>query len=295
MAAVPTELMKAVSEHTGVEVSQGFGMTEIGGMGLIQMQPRAQVRGSAGIRGPYIQVKIGIQNADGSVTGEAPSNQIGVLCFKGPCVMPGYAGGRAQEETFSEDGWLNTGDLARMDENEEVWITGRAKDVIIRSGHNIDALIIEDALQGHPAVEVAAAVGKPDAYAGELPIAYVQLKPGADVSANELAAYAKQHIVERAAAPTEVILVDEIPKTGIDKVFKPALRFDAIRRSYENVIAEHPDIKINATVRVDSDPSAGVMASVLLRGSKSAEQEALVTSALSHFTTQFSVQWTSEL
>jgi fatty-acyl-CoA synthase len=294
-SAVPTELMKAVSEHTGVEVSQGFGMTEIGGMGLTQMQPRAQVRGSAGIRGPYIQVKIGIQNADGSATGEAPPNQIGVLCFKGPCVMPGYAGGRAQEETFSDDGWLNTGDLARMDESGEVWITGRAKDLIIRSGHNIDALIIEDALQGHPAVEVAAAVGKPDAYAGELPIAYVQLKPGADVSASELAAYAKQHIVERAAAPTEVILVDEIPKTGIDKVFKPALRFDAIRRSYENVIAEHPDIKINATVRVDSDPSAGVMASVLLRGSKSAEQEALVTSALSHFTTQFSVQWTSEL
>jgi len=283
-----------VSEHTGVEVSQGFGMTEIGGMGLTQMQPRAQVRGSAGIRGPYIQVKIGIQNADGSVTGEAPPNQIGVLCFKGPCVMPGYAGGRAQEETFSDDGWLNTGDLARMDENEEVWITGRAKDVIIRSGHNIDALIIEDALQGHPAVEVAAAVGKPDAYAGELPIAYVQLKPGTDVSADELAAYAKQHIVERAAAPTEVILVEEIPKTGIDKVFKPALRFDAIRRSYENVIAEHPAIKVDATVQVGNDPAAGTIASVLLRGDKSAEQEALVTSALSHFTTQFSVQWASE-
>jgi fatty-acyl-CoA synthase len=110
-SAVPTELMKAMSEHTGIEVGQGFGMTEIGGMGLTQMQPRAQVRGSAGIRGPYIQVKIGIQNADGSVTGEAAPNQIGVLCFKGPCVMPGYAEGRAQEETFSDDGWLNTGDL----------------------------------------------------------------------------------------------------------------------------------------------------------------------------------------
>ena len=181
-----------------------------------------------------------------------------------------------------------------MDENGEVWITGRAKDVIIRSGHNIDALIIEDALQGHPAVEMAAAVGKPDVYAGELPIAYVQLKPGADVSASELAAYAKQHIVERAAAPTEVILIDEIPTTGIDKVFKPALRFDAIKRTYESVIAEHPAIKVDASVRVDNDPSAGVMACVLLRGDKSAEQEALVTMALSHFTTQFAVQWASE-
>jgi fatty-acyl-CoA synthase len=290
-SAVPTELMKAMGEHTGIEVGQGFGMTEIGGMGLIQMQPRAQVRGSAGIRGPYIQVKIGIQNADGSVTGEAAPNQIGVLCFKGPCVMPGYAEGRAQEETFSDDGWLNTGDLARMDENGEVWITGRAKDVIIRSGHNIDALIIEDALQGHPAVEVAAAVGKPDAYAGELPIAYVQLKPGADVSATELAAYAKQHIVERAAAPTEVILVDEIPKTGIDKVFKPTLRFDAIRRTYEDVLATHPDIQVEATVEVGNHPSAGVMASISLRGNKSENQEALVRSVLSPFPIQFSVEW----
>jgi len=290
-SAVPTELMKAVSEHTGVEVSQGFGMTEIGGMGLNQMQPQAQVRGSAGIRGPYIQVKIGIQNADGSVTGEAPPNKIGELCFKGPCVMPGYAGGRAQEETFSDDGWLVTGDLARMDENGEVWITGRAKDVIIRSGHNIDALIIEDALQGHPAVEVAAAVGKPDAYAGELPIAYVQLKPGAEVRANELADYAKQHIVERAAAPTEVILVDEIPKTGIDKVFKPALRLDAIRRTYEDVLATHPDIQVEATVEVGNHPTAGVMANISLFGKRSKNQEALVHVALSPFPIQFSVEW----
>jgi fatty-acyl-CoA synthase len=290
-SAVPTELMKAMSEHTGIEVGQGFGMTEIGGMGLTQMQPRAQVRGSAGIRGPYIQVKIGIQNADGSVTGEAAPNQIGVLCFKGPCVMPGYAEGRAQEETFSDDGWLNTGDLARMDENGEVWITGRAKDVIIRSGHNIDALIIEDALQGHPAVEVAAAVGKPDAYAGELPIAYVQLKPGADVSASELAAYAKQHIVERAAAPTEVILIDEIPKTGIDKVFKPTLRFDAIRRTYEDVLATHPDIQVKATVEVGNHPTAGVMANISLYGNSSQDQEALVRAALSPFPIQSRVEW----
>jgi fatty-acyl-CoA synthase len=115
-----------------------------------------------------------------------------------------------------------------------------------------------------------------------------------NVSASELVAYAKQHIVERAAAPVEVILVDEIPKTGIDKVFKPALRFDAIKRTYEGVIADHPDIRVDAVIEVSNDPSAGVMASVLLRGDKSVEQEALVSSALSHFTTQFSVQWASE-
>jgi fatty-acyl-CoA synthase len=205
--------------------------------------------------------------------------------------MTGYVDGRAAQETFTSDGWLNTGDLARMDEYGEVWVTGRAKDVIIRSGHNIDALIIEDALQSHPLVEIAAAVGKPDEYAGELPIAYVQLKPGATISADELRQYARQNVVERAAAPTEVILVDDIPKTGVDKVFKPALRFDAIRRTYEDVIANHPGIQVQATVKVDNHPTAGVMASISLYGTSSQNQEALVRAALSPFPIQFRVEW----
>ena len=97
--------------------------------------------------------------------------------------------------------------------------------------------------------------------------------------------------MERAAAPTEVILVEDIPKTGVDKVFKPALRFDAIRRTYEQLIASHPDIQVEATVVVDNHPTAGVMASILLHGNRSENQEALVRSVLSPFSTQFSVEW----
>jgi fatty-acyl-CoA synthase len=138
---------------------------------------------------------------------------------------------------------------------------------------------------------VVAAVGKPDAYAGELPIAYVQLKPGATISADELRHYARQNVVERAAAPTEVILVDDIPKTGIDKVFKPALRLDAIRRTYEDVIATHPGIRVEATVEVGNHPTAGVMVSISLCGNRSQNQEALVRAALSPFPIQFSVEW----
>jgi len=291
-SAVPTHLMKDVSDLLGMEVAQGFGMTEIAGMGLVQTQPdRDKNLGSSGIRGPYIDVRIGRLDTNGEVVGKADTNEIGVLCFRGPCVMTGYVDGRAAQETFTSDGWLNTGDLARMDEYGEVWVTGRAKDVIIRSGHNIDALIIEDALQSHPLVEIAAAVGKPDEYAGELPIAYVQLKPGATISADELRQYARQNVVERAAAPTEVILVDDIPKTGVDKVFKPALRFDAIRRTYEDVIANHPGIQVQATVKVDNHPTAGVMASISLYGTSSQNQEALVRAALSPFPIQFRVEW----
>jgi fatty-acyl-CoA synthase len=291
-SAVPRTLMKDVGDMLGIDVAQGFGMTEIAGMGLIQTRPEGDRNlGSSGLRGPYIEVKIARQDANGAVVGEADTNEIGVLCFRGPCVMTGYVDGRAQAEAFTNDGWLNTGDLARMDEQGEVWVTGRAKDVIIRSGHNIDALIIEDALQSHPDVEIAAAVGKPDEYAGELPIAYVQLKPGAVIGADELRNYARQNIVERAAAPTEVILVDDIPKTGVDKVFKPALRLDAIRRTYEDAIANHPGIQVEATVEVGNHPTAGVMASISLYGKRSQNQEALVCTVLSPFPIQFSVEW----
>ena len=283
------------SKLLGMEVAQGFGMTEIAGMGLVQVERHGHKKlGSCGIRGPYIDVKIGRLDSNGEVVGEAGTDEIGVLCFRGPCVMEGYVGGRASQETFTNDGWLNTGDLARMDEDGEVWVTGRAKDVIIRSGHNIDALIIEDALQSHPCVEIAAAVGKPDEYAGELPIAYVQLKPGVTVDADDLKRYAREHVVERAAAPTEVILVDDIPKTGVDKVFKPALRLDAVRRTYQHVLATHPDIVVEATVEVANHPTAGVLASISLCGHKSQDQEALVRAALSPFPTQFSIEWQPE-
>ena len=293
-AAVPTHLMKNISDMIGQPVAQGFGMTEIGGMGLAQPQPDEDSYGSTGIRAPYLQVKIGKMQADGSVSGEAATEEIGALCFKGPCVMEGYVGGAGGADLFTADGWLNTGDLARMDGNGEVWITGRAKDLIIRSGHNIDALVIEDALQGHPAVELAAAIGKPDVYAGELPIAYVQLKSNADVTAESLRDYAARHITERAAVPTEVILVEAMPKTGIDKIFKPALRLDAIRRTYEAALAAHPDICVEACVEVANHPRTGVMARVLLHGEQSPSQEALVNAALSGFSTQFELQWVAD-
>jgi fatty-acyl-CoA synthase len=88
-----------------------------------------------------------------------------------------------------------------------------------------------------------------------------------------------------------VILVDEMPKTGIDKIFKPALRFDAIKRTYENRTAENPAIRVAAEVDVVSDPSVGALADVHLHGEKSTEQQALVASSLKHVTTRYSVAW----
>ena len=118
-----------------------------------------------------------------------------------------------------------------LDEQGRLFITGRTKDVIIRGSHNIDPAAIEDALLEHPAVALAAAVGMPDTYAGELPTAFVTLKPGASVTSNELAAFAGDRVPEPAARPKLVWIIDEMPLTPVGKIFKPALRAKAARHA----------------------------------------------------------------
>jgi fatty-acyl-CoA synthase len=120
--------------------------------------------------------------------------------------------------------WGNTGDLGMIDKDGYIWIFGRAKDVIIRGGHNIDANLIEEVLVRHPAVLVAAAIGKPDGAKGELPIAYVQLKPGAKASTEELMDLCRKDVQERAAIPVSITIVDQMPMTAVGKISKPVLR-----------------------------------------------------------------------
>ena len=141
---------------------------------------------------------------------------------------------------IAEGGYLRTGDLGRIDADGYVWITGRAKDLIIRGGHNIDPAQIEDVLMQHPAVAFAGAVGQPDARAGELPCAYVELVAGAGagVEVDELLAHARDHIPEPAAMPKHLEILSELPKTAVGKVFKPDLRRRAIARVFDAALAE---------------------------------------------------------
>lgn len=151
--------------------------------------------------------------------------------------------------------WVNSGDLGTIDSDGYIWLHGRQKDIIIRGGHNIDPSLVEEVLNRHPAVQIAAAVGQPDALKGELPIAYVQLRQGVTVTSDELLALCRKEVVERAAIPIEVIIIDEIPVTAVGKIFKPALRRDAILRivlatikrtldNCEGISAEVADTKV---------------------------------------------------
>ena len=149
-----------------------------------------------------------------------------MLAISGPTVFPGYVTERGRDGYVLDgrgklvDGWLDTGDLARVDADGFVYLSGRAKDLIIRGGHNIDPAVIEDALLAHPAVAAAAAVGRPDPHAGEVPVAYVTLAAGASVGEDELRAWASARVAEPAAAPKIVTVLDTLPVTAIGKPYK---------------------------------------------------------------------------
>ena len=125
-----------------------------------------------------------------------------------------------------------------MDGDGYVRLAGRAKDLIIRGGHNLDPAVIEDALLGHPAVSAAAAVGAPDAHAGEVPVAYVTVEAPPGAGEDELRAWAAEYVPERAAAPKRVEIIDAIPVTAVGKPYKPELRRRATERAARDALPE---------------------------------------------------------
>ena len=156
--------------------------------------------------------------------------------------------------------FLRPGDLGRIDPEGYLFITGRAKDLIIRGGHNIDPAIIEEALMGNDQVAFVGAIGQPDAHSGELPCAYVELRKGATVTVEDLMAFAKEHIHERAAVPKHIEILDELPKTAVGKVFKPDLRRSAITRVFNAALAEAG--KTARVARVVEDKKRGLVAQI---------------------------------
>ncbi len=171
---------------------------------------------------------------------------------------PVYTDPARNRGLLTQDGYLRTGDLGRLDTDGYLWITGRAKDLIIRGGHNIDPVTIEEALISHPAVAFAGAIGQPDAHAGEAPAVYVELCEGATATEAELRAHATAHISERAATPRYIEILPSLPKTAVGKIFKPDLRRMAIARVYDRALA---DAGLDVRVReVAEDRRLGLVA-----------------------------------
>lgn len=229
---VPAALCHDVKSILGMELYQIYGMTECAGAIAMPNVNKPTVPGSAGYVSNLIDVKI---------LGAQQPGDSGELLVRGDVVFDGYLG---HSENPLRDGWLHTGDLGHVDKEGYLFITGRAKDLIIRSGHNIDPALIENCLEQHPAVSLAAAVGRPDAYAGELPVVYVQLYDGHQVTEKELMVYAQENIAERPACPKFIEILEALPVTAVGKVHKPSLRAAATERTVRELMPDLPAFKV---------------------------------------------------
>ncbi|WP_100521332.1 acyl-CoA synthetase [Mycobacteroides abscessus] len=263
-SALPESVRRSFQSHTGVPLVQGYGLTEAT-CASIRSFPDHLRPGSVGQRLPYQQVKIARKSE--ARWQNLPAGSVGHLLINGPNVFPGYVTART-DIGFELDGcgvldggWLDTGDLARIDAEGYVFLAGRTKDLIIRGGHNIDPATTEDALLSHPAVTGAAAVGRPDPHAGEIPVAYVTVAANTQVSHQQLQDWATTHVTEPTAAPKAVTIVDALPVTAIGKPHKLPLRADATR-----VALQHALTGIGGVHAVEADVEDGTVTAMVTVG-----------------------------
>ncbi|WP_447751238.1 acyl-CoA synthetase [Sphingopyxis fribergensis] len=292
-APLPLYVAESFIEKTGAAIIEGYGMTETCSTSIVNPRDGERRAGAAGIRAPYQDVRIAILDDAGAFVRNAKVDEAGALLLCGPNVTPAYLPASANDGARPLPGWLDTGDTARMDDQGYIFLTGRKKDLIIRGGHNIDPALVEDALAGHPAVAAVAAVGKPDGYAGELPVAYVVRKPGYEVKVEDLMRFARDRVAERPAAPSDVYFVDALPMTAVGKVFKPTLRLDAVRRACLALLA--PDLG-NALGDIVSanDPSRGTVVEVAIAGDPDERLADIVRRKLSTLSLHCDVRWSGE-
>ncbi|MFC6761458.1 AMP-binding protein [Sulfitobacter porphyrae] len=295
-AAMPVEAAKAVQDTFGVQIVEGWGMTELHGFGTMNPAVGECRIGSVGHRLPFVELCVA-DVADDRVQRVCDPDEVGHVLVRGGQLLGGYldpaheagvwitpSDGETRPDWSKGGDWFDTGDLGRIDADGYVWLTGRSKDAIIRGGHNIDPLTIEEVLYAHPAVEVAAAVGQPDVYAGELPVAFVQLREGQDVDAETLRDFARERIAERAAAPVRIFVTDTIPLTAVGKIFKPTLRELAASQVITEALA---DVAPDARVTARQDKRRGLVVTVALPDDADPVTAEAARAVLSGFALQF--------
>ena len=290
-AALLPGVARKFEELTGIRILSLYAVTECSTAVAIPPMYGQSPLGASGIRLPYTQVKIVTVDGTGASVGDCAVGETGTIAVKGPGVIPGYFDSASNAGLFLGDGWLNTGDRGRLDADGFLWVGDRAKDVIIRGGYNIEAKVIEEALLEHPAVALAAAVGKPDPYAGELPVAYVQLADGMTAAADTILSFARERILERIARPVEVHVTEAMPLTEVGKLAKGPLRRDAARRAFEQALLPVANKGIHVSVTVAESPEYGMVPTVTLGAcSDRVETEAMIRDILDGYARRFVIE-----
>ncbi len=289
-APLSVELFRRFEAHTGMKILEGYGLTESTCASCVNPKDGERKIGSIGIRLPYQDVRVVILDNEGNYIREADVDEIGSVCISGPTAFKGYVEKIHNKGLWVKPGMFNTGDMGRVDKDGFFWLTGRMKELIIRGGHNIDPATIEEPLYQMEGIKMAAAVGRPDAHAGEVPVAYVEVAEGADITEDDILKWAQTRIGERAAIPKAVYIVDEIPLTAVGKLFKPALRWDAIERTYLEELNALGDLAQNVEVTVREDPVHGTTANIRVKTAAGADAERVktrITELLARYTVHY--------
>jgi long-chain acyl-CoA synthetase len=212
-APLAPELIDACEQALGVRMLEGYGLTETSPVASFNRPSEPPRHGSIGTPIEGVEMRLRDVSPEG----------VGEIVIRGPNVMKGYWNRpRETRAVLSGDGWLRTGDLARLDADGAFWIVGRTKDLIIRDGRNVYPREIEDVLHGHPDVLEAAVLGVPDPLLGEEVVACVVAARGASVTEEQLRDYVRDRVAE-SKYPRRVWLAAALPHSGSGKLLKRAI------------------------------------------------------------------------
>jgi long-chain acyl-CoA synthetase len=218
---MPISKMQEVEERFGCPLLELWGMTEIAGLGTTHPLYGTNRLGSIGVPLPYVECRIAdVLEAERTL----PTGDVGELMVRGPIVMKGYYGNpKATTDAIEPDGWLHTGDLARIDSDGYIYAVDRKKDMILTGGYNVYPAEIERIIAGHPEVAMVAVGSQPDETKGEVARAYIVLKNGAAPDPDSILAYCRQHLAAY-KVPRSVQFVPDLPKTSTGKVLRRQLK-----------------------------------------------------------------------
>ncbi len=272
-AVCPRAVGSRFEAVTGIRLYETYGMTESAAAIAFNPGRGTPLAGSVGFRAPYSETRI--VSLDASRPGRCGANQTGLVQVRGPQVFPGYLDPTQNAGTLSPDGWLSTGDIGYLTDDERLVLTGREKDLIVRSGHNIDPAAIEDVANQFEGVQISAAVAMPDQYAGEVPALFVVPQPGAAIDLAALGRHLEAHVNEPPARPRSVLVIDALPVTAVGKIFKPALRDLAIQEKVRLELARICGPGATARVAVRLDERKRTLVDVAVSGATAAQRDTL--------------------
>lgn len=227
-APLPVEQAKAFEKITGTTLRDGYGLSEAAPTVAFNPPFIERKYGSIGIPVQSTVIRIVREMEDGEYI-DVPVGESGELIVKGPQVMKGYWNRPKDTEEVLKDGWLFTGDIAKMDEDGYFYILDRQKDMIIASGYNVYPREVEEVLYQMEGIEEALVIGVPDSYRGETVKAFVKLKAGHMVTVEEIIQFAKENLAPY-KAPKEVEILLDLPKSSVGKLLRRVLRDEELAK-----------------------------------------------------------------